>query len=245
MGGMSAFKEIRSACCEANRRLPELGIVDLTFGNVSVVDRKLGAMAIKPSGVPYADLRPEDIVVLKLAAEPDSSGVLDLDDCRLEGALRPSSDTPTHMRLLQAFPHAGAVVHTHSRNAVAFAQAGIALPCLGTTHADYFHGSIPVTRRMTPEEINRHYEWETGNVIVECFQHIDPVAVPSALVRGHGPFVWGPTVAKAVEAAFALELIAEMALKTLQLKADCDPLPSHQLDKHFFRKHGKSAYYGQ
>lgn len=242
---MSPYQDIKDACCAANRQLPALGIVDLTFGNVSVVDRDSQALAIKPSGVPYDALTPDAMVVLSLQGEPDEAGQLDLEALRLEGDLRPSSDTPTHIRLLQAFPEAVAVVHTHSRNAVAFAQAGMDLPCLGTTHADYFNGSVPVTRLLTPEETERQYEWETGKVIVERFAELDPAAVSACLVRGHGPFVWGPSAAKAVEAAFALEIIAEMAMKTLALEKHCPSLPPYQLDKHFFRKHGKTAYYGQ
>ena len=163
----------------------------------------------------------------------------------IEGALRSSSDTPTHRRLFLAFPGIRAVVHTHSRNAVAFAQAGRAIPCLGTTHADYFYGEVPVTRPMTPEEIATAYEWETGNVIVERFRDLDPMQIPAALVHGHGPFAWGASGAKAVENAFALEIVAEMARKAMQLNPQAAPIPQHLLDKHFLRKHGANAYYGQ
>lgn len=236
---MSAYQEIREICCAANRRLPELGIVDLTFGNVSVADRSAGVFAIKPSGVDYAELRPEDIVVLLIESEA-GDGVV-------EGNLRPSSDTPTHRRLLQAFSNAGAVVHTHSRHAVAWAQAGRDLPCMGTTHADYFAGSVPVTRIMTPEEVEQDYEWNTAEVIVERFRlaGLNPDEVPAVLVRGHGPFVWGPNAKKAVENAYALEVIAEMTLKARMLAPVESTLPSHVHKKHFSRKHGPRAYYGQ
>ncbi len=233
------------ACCEANKALPAHGIVDLTFGNVSVVDRELGVMAIKPSGVDYTALTPEDMVILRLDAKPEADFSMDLKAATVEGDLRPSSDTPTHLRLFQAFPHIGSVVHTHSRNATAFAQAGRAIPCMGTTHADYFYGEVPVTREMTREEVSRHYEWETGNVIVECLEPLDPDQVNAVLVRGHAPFVWGKTGAKAVEIAFALEVIAEMTLKSLSLAEPGYRLPRHLLDKHYLRKHGRSAYYGQ
>ena len=213
--------------------MPATGLVDLTFGNVSVVDRRLGVFAIKPSGVEYDQLQPEDMVIV------------DFDGKVVDGKLRPSSDTPTHRRLLLAFEGIHAVVHTHSRSAVAFAQAGLDLPCLGTTHCDYFHGPVPVTRTMTPEEVTGAYEWETGNVIVERFRGMNPLEVPAVLVRNHGPFAWGPSGAKAVETALALEIVADMALKTLALNPAAPPAPEHLLAKHFFRKHGPSAYYGQ
>lgn len=231
---MSSYRSLQESCYEANLALPATGLVDLTFGNVSVVDRAQGVMAIKPSGVDYAKLRVEDIVILEIA-----SGTI------CEGTLRPSSDTPTHRRLYQGFGTIGAVVHTHSRNAVAFAQAERAIPCLGTTHADYFYGEVPVTRRMTPGEIEADYEWNTAEVILERFSGIDPAQIPAVLVNGHGPFVWGPTGAKAVEQAFALEVVAEMALKTLSLRPAAAPLNQPQLDKHYLRKHGTGAYYGQ
>jgi L-ribulose-5-phosphate 4-epimerase len=224
---------LREECCAANIALPKTGLVDLTFGNVSVVDRQAGVFAIKPSGVDYDKLTPADMVLV------------DLEGAIVEGALKPSSDTPTHRRLFQAFPGIGSVVHTHSRNAVSFAQAGRGIPCFGTTHADYFYGEIPVTRPMTPEEILRAYEWETGNVIAERFQLLDPDHMSAVLVHGHGPFTWGPTGAKAVENALALEIVAEMALKVLQLNPSATPLSPFLLDKHFFRKHGPAAYYGQ
>lgn len=230
---MSRYRTIREECCEANRLLPASGLVDLTFGNVSVFDPDAGVLAIKPSGVAYDNLRPEQMVILDLEGEI------------VEGDLRPSSDTATHRRLFEAFSGIRSVVHTHSRHAVSFAQAGREIPCLGTTHADYFHGSVPVTREMTPDEIEQDYEWETGHVIVECFAQLDPLEVPAVLVRNHGPFAWGPSAAKAVETAQALEIVAQMALHALQLNPQAEPLPPALLDKHFFRKHGPGAYYGQ
>ena len=226
-------QEIREACCEANRRLPATGLVDLTFGNVSVLDRTAGVFAIKPSGVDYADLHPSQMVIV------------DLDGNIVEGNLRPSSDAPTHRYLYRAFEGISSVVHTHSRNAVAFAQALRPLPCLGTTHADHFRGEVPVTRHMTQAEIGGDYEWETGKVIAEAFRDRNPLEVPAILVAGHGPFAWGTTAPKAVEYALALEICAEMALKTLSLESAIAQLPVHLREKHFLRKHGKDAYYGQ
>ena len=230
---MSSHRDIREECCEANRSLPGLGLVDLTFGNVSVADPQAGVFAIKPSGVGYAGLT------------PDQMTVVDYEGNIVEGAFRPSSDTPTHRRLFLAFPEVRAIVHTHSRAAVAFAQAGRGIPCLGTTHADYFRGEVPVTRPMTPEEIGSGYEWETGNVIVERFKEIDPMQISAVLVHSHGPFAWGPGGAMAVENAHALEIVAELARHTLQLTPGRPSLPQALLDKHFFRKHGHAAYYGQ
>ena len=231
------YKTIREECREANRRLPQTGLVDLTFGNVSVLDPEAGVFAIKPSGVDYAALRPEDMVVL------------DLDGTVVEGDLRPSSDTPTHRYLYRAFggPAMRAIVHTHSRCAVAFAQAGAALPCLGTTHADHFYGTVPVTRGMTEAEVGGDYEWATGGVIAETFggDGPDPGQVPAVFVRHHGPFAWGASADKAVDNALALEICADMALKTFALAPETGAIPPHLLDKHFLRKHGPGAYYGQ
>lgn len=227
------YQALKEECLAANLDLPRTGLVDLTFGNVSVADPERRVLAIKPSGVDYDKLRTTDIVVLSYDGEV------------LEGALRPSSDTPTHRHLYLAFPGIRSVVHTHSRGAVAFAQAGRDLPCLGTTHCDYFHGAVPVTRAMTPDEVAGDYEWETGKVIAERFAGLDPLAVPAVLVRHHGPFAWGPSAAKAVETALALEIVADMALKTLALAPQAAGAPRHLLDKHFFRKHGPGAYYGQ
>lgn len=235
---MSSYSDLQEECYEANLLLPKYQLIDLTFGNVSVADLQRGVFAIKPSGVDYDTLRVGDMVIVSI-----ETGEV------VEGTLRPSSDTPTHRRLFQAFTGIRSVVHTHSRNAVAFAQAGKAIPCLGTTHSDYFYGEVPVTRAMTPSEIETAYEWETGNVIVERFQKatpaIDPAQVCAVLVRSHGPFVWGPGGKKAVENAFALEIIAEMAMKTMQLNPEVQPVPQPLLDKHFLRKHGAGAYYGQ
>ena len=230
---MSSYRDIQEECCEANCALPRLGLVDLTFGNVSVADPQAGVFAIKPSGVGYEGIKPEQMVVI------------DFEGNVVEGSLRPSSDTPTHRRLFLAFQGIRAVVHTHSRAAVAFAQAGRAVPCLGTTHADYFYGEVPVTRPLTPEEIASAYEWETGNVIVERFKDLDPMQVSAVLVHSHGPFAWGPSGPKAVENALALEIVASMARHTLHLTPDMPSIPKALLDKHFFRKHGATAYYGQ
>ncbi|MDZ4788486.1 MAG: L-ribulose-5-phosphate 4-epimerase AraD [Blastochloris sp.] len=226
-------QHLREECYEANLLLPKTGLVDLTFGNVSVLDRGAGIFAIKPSGVDYASLKPEHMVLL------------DLEGRHVEGDLKPSSDTPTHRRLFLAFPKIRSVVHTHSRCAVAFAQAGRGIPCFGTTHADYFHGEIPVTRRMTPEEIEGAYEWETGNVIVERLRQMNPEEMPAVLVHNHGPFVWAEGGAKAIEVAQALEIVADMALKTLQAQPDAKLIQPELLKKHFTRKHGPSSYYGQ
>lgn len=232
---MSEHREIKEACCAANVELRQLGLVDLTFGNVSVCDPVKRVLAIKPSGLAYDVLTPDVMVVL------------DYEGNVVEGDLRPSSDAPTHRCLYLHFPAAHAVVHTHSRHAVAFAQAGREISCMGTTHGDYFHGDIPVTRAMTEKEVGGDYEWETGKVIVERFQNsgLDAEAIPAVLVRNHGPFVWGGSARKAVENAFALEIVAEMALKALQLNAEALNCPSYLLDKHYFRKHGEGAYYGQ
>ena len=230
---MNNYDDIKAECYEANLLLPEFKLIDLTFGNVSVADSERQVFAVKPSGVDYSTMRVDDMVVV------DFEGKI------IEGSLRPSSDTPTHCRLFQAFTGIRSVVHTHSRNAVAFAQAGRGIPCLGTTHADYFYGEVPVTRPMTAEEIHSAYERETANVIVERFKDLDPKQVCAVLVHSHGPFVWGPSGKKAVENAFALEIIAEMALKAIQLNPQVQPISSHLLGKHFLRKHGPASYYGQ
>ena len=226
-------RDIREECCEANKLLPRYNLVDITFGNVSCLDRGKGVFAIKPSGIDYPALTPEDMVIVDLKGK------------KVEGRYNPSSDTETHRRLFEAFPAIRAVVHSHSRNAVAFAQAGRSIPCFGTTHADYFYGEVPVTRAMTEQEVTGSYEWETGNVIVERFKDLNPEEVPGVLVQGHGPFAWGVTGAKAVENALALEIVAEMALKTFALQPAQTSIPQYLLDKHFQRKHGPGAYYGQ
>lgn len=232
---MLEFQDLREACCEANRQLGASGLVDLTFGNASVLDPDRGIFAIKPSGVPYASLRPDDIPVM------------DLEGRRVAGTLHPSSDEPTHRRLLAAFaPHGvRSVVHTHSRAAVAFAQAAREIPPLGTTHADHFRGSVPVTRGLSPGEVASAYEWETAGVILEIFESLNPADMPAVLVRHHGPFCWGSTAAKALENALALEIVADMALRTLALHPQASPAPSHLCEKHFLRKHGPGATYGQ
>jgi L-ribulose-5-phosphate 4-epimerase len=230
---MSRYAELREECCSANRRLPEMGLADLTFGNVSVMDRARGVFAIKPSGVEYEKLTPANMVLV------------DLEGKVVEGKVRPSSDTPTHRQLFRAFKGVGAIVHTHSRNASAFAQAGRAIPCFGTTHADYFYGDVPVTRPMTEPEVASAYELETGNVIVERFADLDPDEMPAVLVHGHAPFVWGTSTELALETALVLEIVAEMALKTLQANPGASPISCHLLKKHFQRKHGSAAYYGQ
>jgi L-ribulose-5-phosphate 4-epimerase len=227
------YQSIREECCEANRALPRTGLVDLTFGNVSVLDPDAGVFAIKPSGVPYDELLPGHMVIV------------DLEGKTVEGDLRFSSDTPTHRKLFLAFPGIRSVVHTHSRHAVSFAQAGREIPCLGTTHADYFYGAVPVTRAMTPEEIATDYEWNTGVVIAERFAGLNALDIPAVLVRSHGPFAWGPSGAKAVETAQALEIVAQMARDAIALNPTVESIPQALLDKHFLRKHGAGAYYGQ
>jgi L-ribulose-5-phosphate 4-epimerase len=230
---MSNYADIKAESYEANLLLPEFKLIELTFGNVSVADSERQVFAVKPSGVDYSVMKVGDMVVV------------DFEGNIIEGSLRPLSDTPTHRRLFQAFKGIRSVVHTHSRNAVAFAQAGRGIPCFGTTHADYFYGEVPVTRPMTVEEIQSAYEWVTGNVIVERFKDLNPMDVSAVLVNGHGPFVWGPNGKKAVENALALEIVAEMALKSVQLNRQVQPISSHLLDKHFQRKHGPGSYYGQ
>lgn len=227
------FKELKREAYEANLALPRHGLINLTFGNASAIDRSKVVFAIKPSGVDYAALKPDDMVIV------------DMEGRTVEGKLNPSSDTPTHRRLFLAFPAIGGVVHTHSSYATAFAQAGRPIPIFGTTHADYFNGEVPVTRKMTAEEIASAYEWETGAVIVETMQTSDPADFPGVLVNRHAPFAWGPTPAKAVENAVAIECIAHMAFMSLQLAPSLTPIESELLNKHFKRKHGPGAYYGQ
>lgn len=225
--------ELKREAYEANLLLPKHGLINLTFGNASAVDRARGIFAIKPSGVDYSVLKAADMVLV------------DLEGKKVEGKLNPSSDTPTHRRLYLGFASIGGIVHTHSSCATAFAQAGRAVPIFGTTHADYFYGNIPVTRKMTAKEIASAYEWETGNVILERFKKIDPLDCPAVLVNRHAPFTWGPTVAKAVEVAVAAECCAHMALMSLQLEPTLRPIEPELLNKHFKRKHGPDAYYGQ
>lgn len=225
---------LREDVCRANLELADSGLVIGTFGNVSGVDRELGLMAIKPSGVPYAELTAECMVLVSL----ESGGVV-------EGDLRPSSDTPTHLEMYRSLSGVRGIAHSHSPRAVAFAQARRPVPCLGTTHADHFHGPVPVTRPLTADEVAAAYERATGRVIVERFADLDPVAIPGVLVAGHGPFTWGPDADRAVDNAIALEAIAGMALATLALDPDAPDLERWVRDKHHDRKHGESAYYGQ
>ena len=228
------LEDLKQAVWEANLRLPKHNLVTFTWGNVSGIDRQKGLMVIKPSGVEYDALKPSDLVVVDLETGKT-----------VEGDLKPSSDTDTHLVLYRAFPNIGGVVHTHSRWATIFAQAGRGVPALGTTHGDYFYGEIPCTRRMTAEEIGGRYELETGNVIVERFRHLDPDSVPAVLVHSHGPFCWGKDAKEAVHNAVVLEEVAFMAWHNLALDAALPPMQQELLDKHFLRKHGKNAYYGQ
>jgi len=225
--------ELRERVCAANLWLWRSGLVVLTWGNVSGLDREKGIWAIKPSGVPYEKLKPEDLVLL------------DLEGKLVEGKLRPSTDTPTHLVLYQSFPGIGGVAHSHSPAATSFAQACRPIPCLGTTHADHFAGEVPVSRFLREEEVQGAYELSTGKVIVETFRGRDPLRGPACLVAGHGPFVWGKSPEEAVRNAIALEEIAKMARDTLALAQRPPPLPDYLLRKHFSRKHGPSAYYGQ
>lgn len=226
--------DLKQQVCDANLALVRHGLVTLTWGNVSAIDRDAGRVVIKPSGVDYDVMRPEHMVVV------------DLDGNVVEGDLRPSSDTPTHVRLYRAFPEIGGVTHTHSPKATAFAQARVDVPCLGTTHADHFMGPVPVTRPLTAEEVDRDYEGATGDVIIERFAQLDPAAMPAVLVAGHAPFAWGGDAAASVRNAVALEAVCAMALDTMQLcHQKPAPLEAHVLDKHHRRKHGPDAYYGQ
>lgn len=231
-----AYTELQERVWKANMGLVEAGLVVLTWGNASGIDRKAGVVAIKPSGVDYAALKPDDIVVVSLA-----------DGHVVEGRGRPSSDTPTHLHLYRVFDSIGGIIHTHSNYATSFAQALREIPCLGTTHADAFYGPVPLTRALTPDEIKDAYELNTGKVIAECLktQNIDPVHVPGVLVANHGPFAWGTSVEKSLENAITLEAVARMALQTYVLNPHAAPVPKALLDKHFLRKHGPGAYYGQ
>ena len=230
------LEELKQRVLEANLELPRRGLVTDTWGNVSGIDREQGLVVIKPSGVSYKSMRPEDMVVVDLETGK-----------RVEGALAPSSDTLTHLELYRAFPALGGIVHTHSVHAVAWAQARQDIPCYGTTHADYFYGAVPCTRELTQEEIDAGYETYTGRTIVETFRerHIDPVNVPAVLCADHGPFAWGSDAAQAVQHAAVLEEIAKMALLTRLLDRDVRPVPQPIQDKHYLRKHGPGAYYGQ
>lgn len=228
------FEELRERAFRANMELWKRGVVIYTWGNVSEADRAAGVFAIKPSGVPYESLRAEDIVIVYIA-----------DGSRVDGELNPSSDTPTHAALYRAFPEIGGVTHTHSPFATAWAQAGKSIPCLGTTHADAFRGDIPVTRYVTREEAERAYEAETAAAIEEAFSGRNPMHTPGVLVRGHGPFTWGENAEKSVYNAVVLEEIAKIAQATYAINPQTPVLPAALQDKHFFRKHGPNAYYGQ
>ncbi|HXM44411.1 MAG TPA: L-ribulose-5-phosphate 4-epimerase [Bryobacteraceae bacterium] len=227
------LEELREQVLEANLELVRKGLVLYTFGNASGISRAEGLVAIKPSGVPYEGMRPEDLVITDLGGRI------------VEGTLRPSSDLATHLVLYRAFAEIGGVVHTHSRYATSWAQARRPIPCLGTTHADYFRGPVPVTRAMSPQEIEAAYEANTGEVIARHFGGNNPMEVPAALVAGHGPFCWGPSAAEAAHNAVILEYVAEMAYYSVTLAEAPEELHPAHLDKHFLRKHGVSAYYGQ
>ncbi|WP_433938959.1 L-ribulose-5-phosphate 4-epimerase [Paenibacillus lautus] len=227
------LEDLKQQVLEANLELPKYGLVTFTWGNVSGIDRERGLFVIKPSGVPYEDLKASDMVVLDLKGNV------------VEGDLRPSSDTPTHLVLYQNFKEIGGIVHTHSPWGTSWAQAGRALPAYGTTHADYFYGEIPVTRPMTREEIEGAYELETGNVIVERFADLDPSMVPGVLVHSHAPFVWGKDAHNAVHNAVVLEECAKIAARMQQINHETEPMDQTLLDRHFLRKHGVNAYYGQ
>ncbi|MBT8043659.1 MAG: L-ribulose-5-phosphate 4-epimerase AraD [Verrucomicrobiae bacterium] len=226
---------IKQQVVDANQALVRAGLVTLTWGNVSAIDRESGLIAIKPSGVDYDDLTVENIVVVNLDGEIT------------EGNLRPSSDTKTHLELYRHFSDIGAVVHTHSPSATAFSQAGVPLPCLGTTHADHFFGEVPVARALTPEEVAADYEHATGTSIVERFNelNLNPAEMPAILLKHHAPFTWGKTPQSAVDNAIALEMCCKMALMTWQLNPEAAAIPGHILNKHHERKHGEGAYYGQ
>jgi L-ribulose-5-phosphate 4-epimerase len=224
---------LREEVLEANLELVRRGLVLYTFGNASAIDRARGIVAIKPSGVPYEAMKPSDIVVVSI-----DGGIV-------EGHLRPSSDLATHLLLYRAFPEIGGVVHTHSRCATVWAQARREIPCFGTTHADYFYGAIPVTEFLDESEIEEGYEANTGHAIVRRLQGTDPLWMPAVLVGGHAPFTWGKSAAEAAHHAVVLEEIAQTALHTLAVNPNAEPISQALLDKHFFRKHGRNAYYGQ
>ena len=230
------LEELKQSVFEANMLLPKYGLVVFTWGNVSGVDREKNLMVIKPSGVDYDKLTADQMVVVDLKTGET-----------VEGKLNPSSDTATHRELYNAWPGIGGIVHTHSTHAVAWAQAGRDIPCYGTTHADYFYGSVPCCRDLTPDEVDRAYEKETGSVILETFnrRELDPVHTPGVLCKNHGPFTWGKDPAQAVYHAVVLEEVARMGLLTCQLDPKAPPAPQYVQDKHFLRKHGPNAYYGQ
>ncbi|SDD38012.1 L-ribulose-5-phosphate 4-epimerase [Paenibacillus sp. UNCCL117] len=227
------LERLKQEVWEANMDLPKYKMVTFTWGNVSGIDREQGLVVIKPSGVPYEEMKPEHMVVV------------DLEGHVVEGRLKPSSDTPTHLVLYRAFAGLGGIVHTHSPWATGWAQAGKGIPALGTTHADYFYGEVPCTRPMTGEEIQGAYELETGHVIVETFRNLDPLRIPGVLVHCHAPFTWGKDAHEAVHNAVVLEEVAKIASRTLALQPQTAPMDQRLLDRHFLRKHGADAYYGQ
>ena len=229
------LEELRQKVYEANMELPKRNLVTFTWGNVSGIDRESGIVIIKPSGVEYEELRPGNLVAL------------DLDGNVVEGTLNPSSDTKTHIELYKKYPEIGGIVHTHSTHAVAWAQAVRDIPCYGTTHADYFYGPVPCTRELTKAELDEDYERNTGKVIIETIENrkINVEAVPGIICASHGPFTWGKDAAAAVYHAVVLEEVAKMALFTEQLRKDAEPAPDYLQDKHYMRKHGPGAYYGQ
>ena len=227
------LETLKQQVFETNLELPKRNLVTYTWGNVSGIDRATNLVVIKPSGVDYETMTASDMVVV------------DLDGKVVEGKWKPSSDTPTHVELYRAFPEVGGIVHTHSRWATIFAEAGREIPAMGTTQADYFYGAVPCTRKMTDAEIQGEYEKETGKVIIEAFANIDPMTIPGVLVYSHGPFTWGKNAAQAVYHAVVLEEVARMAILTLTIDPGALPAPQHVLDKHFMRKHGPNAYYGQ
>lgn len=227
------LEKLKEDVYRANMQLPESGLVIFTWGNVSAIQRERGLVVIKPSGVPYESMKVSDMVVV------------DLDGNVVEGELNPSTDTATHLELYKAFPEIGGIVHTHSPYAVAWAQAGRNIPCFGTTHADYFYGDIPCARNLTPEETEEAYEKNTGKVIIEAFRDRNPMYVPGVVCRNHGPFAWGKDCFEAVYHARVLEEVAKMAILTRQVDPNASEAPQHIQDKHFLRKHGPNAYYGQ
>lgn len=229
------LQELKRQVYEANMLLPKYGLVTFTWGNVSAIDRERGLFVIKPSGVEYESMKPEDMVVM------------DLNGNRVEGKLRPSSDTPTHLELYKAFPEIGGIVHTHSSYATSWAQAGRSIPCYGTTHADYIYGEVPCVRCLTKEEIDEAYETNTGKLIVSEFKRSkkEIMAVPAVLCKNHGPFTWGKDAKDAVHNAVVLEEVAKMAYRTESINSKVEPAPQELQDKHYYRKHGADAYYGQ
>ncbi len=228
------LEQLKKKVFEANLMLPKYGLVTFTWGNVSAVDREKGVLIIKPSGVEYDSLTADDMVVVDIATGDT-----------VEGKYKPSSDTPTHRRLYLEFPEIGGIVHTHSRWATSFAQAGMPIIPMGTTHGDYFYGEIPCTRDMTCKEIKGNYEWETGTVIAEAFRNINPMDIPAVLVKNHGPFAWGTDAENAVHNAVVLEEIAFMNYHAMAINPNAGAMSQTLLDKHYLRKHGENAYYGQ